>query len=57
MVRLHLARVREQAGELKRLAGRLAVLADAIERAEAVSADEFLATIEGMTMIEKYYTE
>jgi len=52
VVRLHLARVREQAGELKRLAGRLAVLADAIERAEAVSADEFLATIEGMTMIE-----
>jgi DNA-binding transcriptional MerR regulator len=56
VVRLHLARVREQALELKRLEDRLAALADALDKAEIVSADEFLATIEEMTMIEKYYT-
>jgi MerR family transcriptional regulator, thiopeptide resistance regulator len=56
VVRLHLERVRGQADELRRLAERLAALADALDRAEVVSADEFLATIEVMTMIEKYYT-
>jgi DNA-binding transcriptional MerR regulator len=56
VVRLHLERVRGQAAELKRLEDRLAALADALEEAEMVSADEFLSTIEEMTMIEKYYT-
>jgi len=56
VVRLHLARVRGQAAELKRLEDRLAALSDALDRAEVVSADEFLTTIEEMTMIEKYYT-
>jgi DNA-binding transcriptional MerR regulator len=56
VVRLHLARVRAQAAELKRLEGRLAALSDALDKAEAVSADEFLAAIGGMTMLEKYYT-
>jgi DNA-binding transcriptional MerR regulator len=56
VVRLHLERVRGQADELRRLAERLAALADALDKAEVVSADEFLATIEVMTMIEKYYT-
>jgi DNA-binding transcriptional MerR regulator len=56
VVRLHLERVRGQADELRRLAERLAALADALDKAEVVSADEFLATIEMMTMIEKYYT-
>jgi DNA-binding transcriptional MerR regulator len=56
VVRLHLERVRGQADELGRLAERLAALADALDQAEVVSADEFLATIEVMTMIEKYYT-
>jgi DNA-binding transcriptional MerR regulator len=56
VVRLHLDRVRGQAAELKRLEARLSALADALDRAEVVSADEFLTTIEGMTMIEKYYT-
>lgn len=56
VVRLHLTRVRGQAAELKRLEDRLAALADALEKAEVVSADEFLTTIEEMTMIEKYYT-
>ena len=56
VVRLHLERVRGQAAELKRLEDRLAALADALDKAEIVSADEFLTTIEEMTMIEKYYT-
>jgi DNA-binding transcriptional MerR regulator len=56
VVRLHLARVQEQAAELKRLGDRLTALAEALEQAEVVSADEFLSIIEGMTMIEKYYT-
>src|SRR4051812_36145477 len=56
VVRLHLARVRGQAAELRRLEDRLAALSDALDKAEIVSADEFLTTIEEMTMIEKYYT-
>lgn len=56
VVRLHLARVQAQAAELTRLGERLTALAEALEKAEVVSADEFLSTIEGMTMIEKYYT-
>jgi len=56
VVRLHLDRVRAQAAELTRLEGRLTALADALDKAEAVSADAFLTTIEGMTMLDKYYT-
>jgi DNA-binding transcriptional MerR regulator len=56
VVRLHLARIRGQATELKRLEDRLTALAVALEKAEVVSADTFLTTIEEMTMIEKYYT-
>lgn len=56
VVRLHLERVRGRAAELKRLEGRLAALSDALDRGEVVSADEFLATIKEMAMIEKYYT-
>src|SRR5262249_46295045 len=56
VVRMHLERVRGQAAELKRLEDRLAALAGALGKAEVVSADEFLTTIEEMTMIEKYCT-
>lgn len=56
VVRLHLSRVRGQVTELQKLADRLAALADSLEKAEVVSADEFLTTIEEMTMIEKLYT-
>ena len=56
VVRLQLERVRGQSGELKRLEVRLAALSEALDKAETVSADEFLTTIEEMTMIEKYYT-
>lgn len=56
VIRVQLQRVRDQADELKQLADRLTALADALDKAEAVSADEFLQTIEEMTMIEKMYT-
>ncbi|MDG3007896.1 MerR family transcriptional regulator [Paludisphaera mucosa] len=56
VLRLHLASVRGQLAELTSLESRLRTLADALDRAEAVSVEEFLTTIQGMTMIEKYYT-
>jgi DNA-binding transcriptional MerR regulator len=56
VVRLHLGRVRERVADLKRLEGRLSSLAESLEAAGAVSADQFLTTIDEMTMIEKYYT-
>ena len=56
VVRLHLARVKGQADELTKLADRLAALADALDRAEVVSADDFLNTVREITMIEQYYT-
>ena len=56
VVRLHLQRVRGQAEKLRKLAERLGALADRLNRAEAVSPDDFLTTIEEITMIEKMYT-
>ena len=56
VVRMHLARVREQAREVGRLEGRLTALAAALDRAGAISPDDFLSLIEEMTMFEKYYT-
>lgn len=56
VVRLHLARVRGQADELRKLADRLAALADALDKAEAVSADDFLNTVREITMVGQYYT-
>lgn len=56
VVRLHLERIRGQADELQRLEEKLTGIADALEKAEIVSAEEFLTTIKEMTMIEKYYT-
>ena len=56
VVRQHLERVRGQSEELQRLTDRLTALSDALDRAEVVSADEFLTAISEMTMIEKYYT-
>jgi DNA-binding transcriptional MerR regulator len=56
VVRLHLEKIRMQADELARLGNRLQTLAETLERADAVSAETFLETIEAMTMFEKYYT-
>jgi DNA-binding transcriptional MerR regulator len=56
VVRLHLAKVRQQAAELVELGDRLEALATVLDAADPVSPDTFLETIEVMTMIEKYYT-
>ncbi len=56
VVRLHLEAVRTQAAEMVRLGERLQHLSDSLDRAEAVSPETFLETIEAMTMFEKYYT-
>jgi MerR family transcriptional regulator, thiopeptide resistance regulator len=56
VVRLHLAKVRQQAAELAELGDRLEALATTLDAADEVSPDTFLETIEVMTMIEKYYT-
>jgi DNA-binding transcriptional MerR regulator len=56
VVRLHVARLREQIELQRKLCERLEALAEHFRKAEEVSAEEFLYTIEVMTMFEKYYT-
>jgi DNA-binding transcriptional MerR regulator len=56
VIDLHLVRLREQIESQRRLCQRLEAIADRLRTAGEVSADEFLRAIEGMTMIEKYFT-
>jgi len=60
VIELHLARLREQIDMQHKLCGRLETLAAHMRSAEEVSADEFLQTIQEMTMLEqiaeKYFT-
>ena len=56
VIRLHVARLREQIELQRKLCERLEALAEHFRTAEEVSVDVFLYTIEVMTMIEKYYT-
>jgi DNA-binding transcriptional MerR regulator len=56
VIRIHVTRLREQIDLQRKLCERLEALAEHFHTAEEVSADEFLCTIEVMTMIEKYYT-
>jgi MerR family transcriptional regulator, thiopeptide resistance regulator len=56
VIGMHAARLREQIERQQRLCERLDVIAAHLRAAGDVSADEFLSTIEGMTMIESYYT-
>ena len=56
VVRLHVERLREQIELQRKLCARLEALAEHFRAAEEVSADEFLRTIEVMTMVENYYT-
>jgi DNA-binding transcriptional MerR regulator len=56
VVVLHVARLREQIELQRRLCDRLEAIAIHLSGAEEVSADEFIRTIEDMTMIENYYT-
>jgi DNA-binding transcriptional MerR regulator len=52
----HLARLREQMDLQRKLCHRLEAIAAQLRAAGAVSAEEFLETIEVMTMVETYYT-
>jgi DNA-binding transcriptional MerR regulator len=56
LVRRHLARLKEQIAVQRELCARLEVIAAHFSKAEDISAEEFLQTIERMTMIENYYT-
>jgi DNA-binding transcriptional MerR regulator len=56
VIRLHVARLREQIEMQRGLCERLEMLAAHFNAAGEVSADEFLRTIEVMTMMEKYFT-
>ncbi len=56
VIRLHIGRLREQIEMQQRLCERLEAIAEHFRTAGEVSAEDFLRTIEGMTMIENYYT-
>jgi DNA-binding transcriptional MerR regulator len=56
VVGLHLARLREQVAWQQKLCERLEVIAARLGTAGEVSAEEFLQTIEVITMMEKLYT-
>ena len=56
VIGLHVARLREQITLQQSLCDRLETIATHLRAAGDVSADEFIRTIEEMTMIENYYT-
>jgi DNA-binding transcriptional MerR regulator len=56
VIGLHVARLREQIDMQRKLCARLEALAAHVRAAGEVSAEEFLRTIEVMTMLEKLYT-
>jgi DNA-binding transcriptional MerR regulator len=56
VIRLHVARLRDQITLQQRLCERLEAVAARLQSAGEVSADEFIRTIEEITMIESYYT-
>lgn len=56
VIRMHVERLREQIAMRRDLCLRLEALAERFRAAGEVSAEEFLQAIEGMTMIESYYT-
>ncbi len=56
VVDLHLSRLREQIEVQQRLQDRLEALATHLRTAEILSAEEFIQTMETITMFEKYYT-
>jgi len=56
VIALHLTRLDEEIELQKRLRVRLETIASHYERAERVSAEEFIEAIEAMTMFDKYFT-
>jgi DNA-binding transcriptional MerR regulator len=57
VIALHLGRLDQEIELQQRLRARLEVIAMRYGAAEDVSAEEFIQAIEGMTMMEKYYTK
>ena len=53
---LHIAHLRERIEAQQRLCGRLETVAERLRTAEAVSVDEFIQTLEAITMFEKHFT-
>lgn len=56
VIGLHIGRLREEIARKTRLLDRLERMAARLEADEGVSAEEFLETLEAMTMFEKYFT-
>ncbi len=56
VVRLHLARLKDQMERERRLCARLETIERMYREAEEVSVDAFLEAIEEMTMMEQYFT-
>jgi DNA-binding transcriptional MerR regulator len=56
VIRLHMERLQEQIESLQALRQKLETIAASLQTAEKVSTDEFLRTIEAITMTEKYFT-
>ena len=56
LLRMHVARLKEQIELRRQLCLRLEAIADTLDAAGEVSAEEFLRTIEVMTVMENYYT-
>jgi DNA-binding transcriptional MerR regulator len=57
VIRLHLARIREQIEVQQQLCRKLEAIAGVLDRAQTVSAEEFIGTMEAMTMFEKYFSK
>jgi DNA-binding transcriptional MerR regulator len=56
VVEMHVERLSEQIDVQQRLRAKLEALAEHMRSTESVSAEEFIETLEMMTMFEKYYT-
>jgi DNA-binding transcriptional MerR regulator len=56
VIRLHLARLQEQIESQQALRQKLTTIATSFQTAKEISTDEFLRTIEAITMTEKYFT-
>jgi DNA-binding transcriptional MerR regulator len=56
VVRLHIARLREQLDAQRRLLSRLVAVEEILGKTGAAPVEELMRVVEGMTMMEKYYT-
>jgi DNA-binding transcriptional MerR regulator len=56
VIQMHLARLREEIEMQRQLVERLEGLEAGLRHTDALTADEFLQTIEAMTIFERYYT-